>query len=262
MMESKLTAEQSVALVKARISKRKSLHPEIVRAARIRAFSPADPSSPTKDLDAVVLANTLIGYGENISLENSAIIENIIKFAKLEASYEVPDNNPRAWYEEFLTCMDLIGCSIPDSGFTEYEKSTQNLTMDNVIVDIVKTGIAAAKAAIPGATVLSAITESTLGALKEEPEAIELFNREVTKDKGVRLTLMPCDQLANGMIITTLASIDSDGVATETSPVFSTGKPPVAKFSAAMLSSPSTRSSMHSTKNSLRNISANTSTLH
>ena len=61
------------------------------------------------------------------------------------------------------------------------------LTMANVVTDIIKSGIDAAKAAIPGATVLGAVADSTLEALKKEPEAIKFSNYEVTKTKGVKL---------------------------------------------------------------------------
>jgi hypothetical protein len=216
VIESAVNVEKCTALVKARISRRLSEQPVI----RMRSFVAADASSPTKELDAVVLANTLVGYGENITLENMAIIENLIKFSKLEASYEVPGDDPEAWYLAFLRCMDEAGCFVADSGYTVYQKSSHQLTMDNIVTDIVKAGMDAAKAAIPGAAVLNAVANSTLNAVKEEPEAITLFNREVTGSKGVRLAVMPCDQLTNGIIVTSLVSIDSVGGSNETTPLF------------------------------------------
>lgn len=216
-MESVVSIDESIALVKARISKRQLMRPVIARA---RALAVADPASPTKELDAVVLADTLVGYGANISLENMAVIENLIKFSKLEASYEVPGGDPEAWYLEFLKCMDESGCFVADAGYTAYQKRSYQLTMDNIVTDIIKAGVDAAKAVIPGAAVLSAIVDSTLDALKKEPDAIKLLNREAVKSKGVRLAIMPCDQLANGIILTSLASIDSVGGDNESGLVF------------------------------------------
>ncbi|NUU34082.1 hypothetical protein [Pseudomonas sp. C2B4] len=216
-MESLVSVDESIALVRARIDKRQSMQSAAFRA---RGFAAKDSTSPTKELDAVVLADTLVGYGDNISLENMAIIENLIKFAKLEASYEVPGNDPQAWYLAFLLCLDEAGCFVADAGYTAYQKSSRQLTMENIVTDIVKAGVDAAKAAIPGASVLSAIADSTLDALKKEPEAINLFSHVVTNSNGVRLAIMPCDQLANGMILTSLASIDSVGGSSETGVVF------------------------------------------
>ncbi|WP_347903779.1 hypothetical protein [Pseudomonas purpurea] len=217
VMESTVGVEESAALVKARISKRQLLQPAV---SRVRAFAATDTSSPTKELDAVVLGNTLVGYGANISLENMAIIENLIKFSKLEASYEVPGDDPEAWYLAFLKCMDDAGCFVADSGYTSYQKSSHQLTMDNIVTDIVKAGVNAAKAAIPGAAILGAIADSTLDALKAKPEAINLYSSEVINSKGVRLAVMPCDQLANGIILTSLVSIDSVDGNRKKAPVF------------------------------------------
>ncbi|KQN45087.1 hypothetical protein ASE98_08425 [Pseudomonas sp. Leaf48] len=219
-MESVISVAQSVELVRERLRKRQSRR---LSASRVKNFSAVEPSSPTKELDALVLGNTLIGYGGNISLENMAIIENLIKFSKLEASFEVPDDDggdPQAWYLAFLKCMDEVGCFVADSGYTVYHKQSHQLTMDNIVTDIVKAGVDAAKAAIPGATALNAVLDSTLGALKNEPEAINLFNSEVAKDKGVRLAIMPCDQLTNGIILTSLSSIDVNGGSDEKGVIF------------------------------------------
>lgn len=217
IMDSEVGIENSVELIKARISKRTSVQST---TARMRTFSAGEVASPNKELDAVVLANTLVGYGANISLENMAIIENLIKFAKLEASFLAPADDPQAWYLEFLKCMDEAGCFVADAGYSAYRKSSRQLTMNNIVTDIVKAGLDAAKTAIPGATILGAIVDTTLDALKKEPQAVNLFNREVTGAKGVRLAVMPCEQLENGIILTSLTSIDSVGGSHETSPLF------------------------------------------
>ncbi|WP_256832208.1 hypothetical protein [Pseudomonas sp. Pse1] len=197
-----------VELVRARVERRQQSQ----RAeTRIRSFAPADASSPTKELDAVVLANTLVGYGDKITLENMAIIENLIKFAKLEANDLAPKDDPKQWYLEFLECMDHCGCFVADSGYTEYHKSSHQLTMDSIVADIVKVAVDAAQAAIPAAGVLNLVADSTLSALKKEPDSIKLFQSQVVDNKGVRLAVMPCDQLENGIIMTSLTSIDSSG---------------------------------------------------
>ncbi|AWM90062.1 hypothetical protein DJ564_04160 [Pseudomonas sp. 31-12] len=217
-MESTISIEESTALVRARISKRQIVQPAVRRVKRLAVSASVD--SPTKELDAVVLAETLVGYGANISLENMAIIENLIKFAKLEASYEVPSGEPKGWYLAFLQCMDEAGCLVADSGYTSYKKSTAQLTMDNIVTDIVRAGVDAAKAAIPGVSALGVIADTALDALKKEPEAIKLFSSEVIKKEGVRLAVMPCDQLESGIIITSLTSIDCVDQSDKKDPVF------------------------------------------
>lgn len=207
-LEGTVSVEESLELVTWRIARRQLIIPNVARA---RSLVAPDNSSPTKELDAVILGNALIGYGDNVSLENMTIIENIIKFSKLEATLEVPgDKKPREWHRAFLSCMEDLGCYVPDSGTVEYSRSALNLTMSNVVTDIIKAGVDAAKSAIPGATVLGAIADSTLDALKKEPDVIKVFNYEVTKTKGVKLAILPCEQLKNGLIMIMLSSIHSD----------------------------------------------------
>ncbi|MBV7573974.1 hypothetical protein KW846_14855 [Pseudomonas sp. PDM32] len=169
-------------------------------------------SNPTKELDALVLGNSLIGYGDKISIENMAIIENLITMSKMEANYEVPGNkDPKAWYQAFTKCMEDLGCFVPDKGYSKYNATSLKITMDNVMVDIIQAAVEVAKAAIPGATVLSAITSSTLDALKKEPDAIKLFNFEAKNTEGVRLSTIPCEQMANGIILIAVGAVDHQG---------------------------------------------------
>jgi len=206
--EGSLSVEESNDLVGWRIARRQSLMPNV---ARMQKLATVEVSSPTKELDAVVLGNTLVGYRDNVSLENMEIIENIIKFSKMEATLEVPgDKKPKEWHRAFLNCMEDLGCYVPDSGYVEHSRSAVQLTMANIVTDIIKSGIDAAKAAIPGATVLGAVADSTLDALKKEPETIKVFNYEVTKTKGVKLAILPCEQLKNGLVLIMLSSIDSN----------------------------------------------------
>lgn len=204
-------------LGKARLVRAKAL---LVDSPRARSLMTPDApksaddvaaSSPTKELDALVLGNSLIGYGEGISLENMMIIENLISFSKLEADHETRiDPNPAAWHRAFINCMLDMGCSVPIHASVEYSKRSGTGTMKNVVTSIVKAGVAAAKAAIPGATVLSAVADSTLSALEKEPEAVKLFDYEVTKAKGVKLAILPCEQAKNGLIIISFSSVNHD----------------------------------------------------
>jgi hypothetical protein len=140
------------------------------------------------------------------------IIENIINFSKSEADREAGgSHNPAAWHRAFLQCMEDMGCFVPVSASVEYSKVTGSGEMKNVVTNIVKAGVAAAKAAVPGATVLGAVAESSFSALEKEPEIIKVFNFEVTKSKGVKLAVIPCDQAKNGLIIVSCSSINCEG---------------------------------------------------
>ncbi|MDB5994734.1 MAG: hypothetical protein JWP42_1870 [Pseudomonas sp.] len=205
--ESRVTVAESVDFVKACIKKRQQ-----VGMIRPRSLTTTITSSPTKELNALVLGDSLIGYGGNISLANMRVVENIILMSKIEAKYQVPDNkDAKGRYIEFVNCMESLGFFVPDSGYSKYRSSSISVTMENVMVDIIKAAVDAAKAAIPGATVLGAIADSTMTALKNEEKAINLLNTESKDAEGVRLTAMPCEQFPNGQIVVALAAVDHRG---------------------------------------------------
>lgn len=203
-----VSVADSVEFVRARIEKRQKSAKVRVRRSAVASIT----SSPTKELDALVLGDSIVGYGGNITLANMRIVEDIIAMSKIEAKYQVPDiRDAKGRFNEFLSCMEALGCFVPDSGYSKYRSSSKSVTMDNVMVDIVQAAIEAAKAAIPGATVLSAITNSTLAALKKEPDAINLLNLESKDAEGVRLSTIPCEQLSNGLILVAMAAVDHRG---------------------------------------------------
>jgi hypothetical protein len=209
IFDSSIAVSNSSDFVRACIEKRKRF---VAVRPRVSSLSSTVVSSPTKELDALVLGNSLIGYGDKITLENMAIIENLITMSKMEANYEVPGNkDPKAWYQAFTQCLEDLGCFVPDNGYSKYSGTSLRVTMDNVVVDIIQAAVEAAKASIPGASVLSAITGSTLDALKKETEAINLFNLESKNTEGVRLTAMPCEQMDNGIILVAAVAIDHQG---------------------------------------------------
>ena len=209
IFEGSVSVSKSSDFVRACINKRQ---PGMAGVTRTRSLSSTIVSSPTKELDALVLGNSLIGYGDKITIENMAIIENLITMSKMEANYEVPGGkNPKAWYQAFTKCMEDLGCFVPDNGYSKYKATSLKVTMDNVVVDIVQAAVEAAKAAIPGASVLSAITGSTLDALKKEKEALNLLNVASKNTEGVRLTTIPCEQMANGIVLIAAAAVDHQG---------------------------------------------------
>ncbi len=67
-------------LGRARIARAKALLVNAPRARGLVGSADLAASSPAKELDALVLGNSLIGYGDGISLENMMIIENLISF--------------------------------------------------------------------------------------------------------------------------------------------------------------------------------------
>jgi hypothetical protein len=141
-----------------------------------------------------------------------AIMENLMTMAIMEANYEVPGGkNTLAWYDAFIRCLHDLGCFVADDGYTQYSESSERVDMDYVISDIVKGIIDGVKASIPAATVLGTVVNATIDGLKKDKETINLFNSQVKTAEGARLSVIPCEQLANGILIASSASIKQSG---------------------------------------------------
>lgn len=206
--ESEISVAQSIELIGARLNRRKAL----VTASRRVRRSAELIDSPTRDLDALMLGDALLGYGNNMSLTNMAIMENLMTMAIMEANFEVPGGkNTLAWYDSFNRCLHDLGCFVADDGYTRYSESSQRVNMDFVISDIVKGIIDGVKASVPAAAVLGAVVNTTIDGLKQDQPTLNLFNSQVKTPEGARLSVIPCEQLANGILIASSASIRQTG---------------------------------------------------
>lgn len=207
--ESEISVAQSIELIGARIHRRKAL---ASANRRVRRSIVQLQDSPTKAMDALMLGDALVGYGNNMSLNNMAIMENVMTMAIMEANYLVPGGkNTHAWYMEFIQCLQELGCFVADDGYSRYTESSLQVDMDLVISDIVKGVIDGVKASIPAATVLGSVVNTTIDGLKQDKETLDLFGTQANSADGARLSVIPCEQLSNGILIASSSSIRQTG---------------------------------------------------
>ena len=207
--ESEISVAQSVELIGARINRRKVL---ASASRRVRRSIVQLQDSPTKAMDALMLGDALVGYGNNMSLNNMAIMENLMTMAIMEANFEVPGGkNTHAWYDAFIRCLQDLGCFVADDGYSRYSESSLRVDMDNVITDIVKGIIDGVKASNPAAAVLGTVVNTTIDGLKQDKGTLDLFDTQAKSADGARLSVIPCEQLSNGMLIASCASIKQSG---------------------------------------------------
>ncbi|MDO7898403.1 hypothetical protein [Pseudomonas citrulli] len=209
-LESELDIARSIELIRGRLNRRKPLA-AVARRMR-RSVGVQQDDNPTKALDALMLGDALLGYGQNMSLNNMAIMENLMTMAIMEANYEVPaGKNTLAWYDAFIQCLRDLGCFIADDGYTRYSERSTRVDIDYVISDIVKGIIDGVKASVPAVSVLGAVVDTTLEGLKKESNTLALYNGQVKTAGGARLSVIPCEQLANGILIASSTSIRQEG---------------------------------------------------
>lgn len=195
--------------IKTRIERRKS---QVVNVQRSRSFSVVQIDNPTKELDALMLGNSLLGYGGNMSLNNIAIMENLMTMSIMEANYEVPGaNNSAEWYDAFVKCLRDLGCFVADNGYTQYSANATRVDAGFVIKDIIKGILDGLATSLPAASVLNGVVGTTIEGLKGDKDSLNLFNSQVKTPKGARLSVIPCEELANGILIASSTSLKEEG---------------------------------------------------
>ncbi|ATE79886.1 MULTISPECIES: hypothetical protein [Pseudomonas] len=182
-------------------------YPASQAKVRIAGFS-ARSGASLIDLDnirAVVDGPNVVGMLEGMTRRNKKVALNTYRFAEIMASNRYPGKNQMEERFQFLlqVLTSLKWTKIVQVS-KEYEKKTQSLTMENVVVDIVG-GIV--KGAVGGIGIPSLVSD-TLGSLKQDEKALNLFNRSVEKDKGRRFGMASCVQDNEGYVNMAVAAVN------------------------------------------------------
>lgn len=182
-------------------------YPASQAKSRIASFSSGLESSLI-DLDkiqAVVDGPNVVGMLDGMTRRNKKITLNTYRFAEIMATNKYPEKNQMEERFQFLiqVLTSLKWTRIVQVS-KEYEKKTQSLTMENVLVDIVG-GIVKGVAAEIG---ISTLVTDTLGTLKQDEKALNLFNRSVEKDKGRRFGMASGVQDKEGYVNMAVAAVN------------------------------------------------------
>jgi hypothetical protein len=174
---------------------------------RIADFS-ARSGASLIDLDniqAVVDGPNVVGMLEGMTRRNKKITLNTYRFAEIMATNKFPEKNQMEERFQFLVHVltSLKWTKIVQIS-KEYEKKTQSLTMANVVVDIVG-GIVKG---VAGGIGIPSLVSDTLGSLKQDEKALNLFNRSVEKGKGRRFGMASGVQDKEGYVNMAVAAVN------------------------------------------------------
>ncbi|MHC8301959.1 hypothetical protein [Pseudomonas sp. ZS1P83] len=174
---------------------------------RIAGFSAKSGSSliDLDDIQAVVDGPNVVGLMDGMSRRNKKVALNTYRFAELMATNEYPEKNQMEERFQFLikVLATLKWTKIVQVS-KEYEKTTQSLTMENVVIDIVG-GIVKG---VAGGIGIPSLVSDTLGSLKQDEKALNLFNRSVEKNKGRRFGMASCVQDKEGYVNMAVAAVN------------------------------------------------------
>ena len=107
-----------------------------------------------------------------------------------------------------MKLMKVAGWFAFSEPYNRYQATSQKLSMDNVALGIIHTAIGAAVSKGAAAVkVLSSVADATMEALKNEPEALKLFENGAKKADGGNFCMSSSMQGKDGDITLAIAAV-------------------------------------------------------
>lgn len=196
----------------------------IVQQPASRSFSSARAELPIDkdELNAAIMGTGIAGFDVSMSKRSKRIVKNTYMYADLVSLLKFPGKSQKEQrYNEFMRLMKLAGWFVFSAPYNKYQASSQKLSMDNVALGILHTAVTAAVSQGQAALkVLSSVADATMEALKNEPEALKLFENNSKKAEGGNFCMSTSLEGADGDITMAIAAVQYFAAAQPTKVLF------------------------------------------
>lgn len=174
------------------------------------------------ELNAAIMGTGIAGFDKSMSKRSKRIVKNTYMYADLVALLKYPNPNQKEQrYNEFMRLMRVSGWFAFSQPYNRYQASSQKLTMDNIALSVLHTAVTAAVAQGAAALkVLSDVADATMKALKDEPEALTLFERNSKKAEGGNFCMTSALEGADGDITLAIGAVQYFAAAQPTKVLF------------------------------------------
>ena len=188
------------------------------RTARVGVALPIDKD----ELNAAIMGSGIAGFDASMSKRSKRIVKNTYMYADLAALLKYPAASQKEQrYNEFMRLMKLAGWFAFSQPYNRYQAESQKVTMDNIALSIIHAAVGAAVGQGQAALkVLSTVADSTMEALKNEPEALALFEKNSKKAEGGNFCMTSALQDAEGGITMAVAAVQYFTKAQQTKVLF------------------------------------------
>jgi hypothetical protein len=173
-------------------------YPEILGEPAPGDTSPFDAAKQ----QAAVVGSDVVSFVTEVTPEQRQDIINASLLAQLAANKRVPDpqdlKSIEDWYTAYFDVMSRIGFAVQSKGFAQYVEKADTFEAHEAIIEIVKTALAGAPAAIP----LVIKTLESLKNMSQDSPWITIFHRESRSANTARFQVSAAD---TGSSLTVLA---------------------------------------------------------
>ncbi|MBU6959495.1 hypothetical protein KRR23_17365 [Pseudomonas sp. CVAP len=190
-------------------------------AARVAMASFASTPADTDELNAAIMGAGVVGFLDGMSKRNKRIVKNTFMYADIKSLMKYPEESQKeARYKLFMQTMRNLGWMVSRDNYIRHVSSEMRLTMANIAAQIIGTVVSGVAGGTPIGAALTAMTGSTLEALKKEPEALKLFEKNAKKPEGGSFAMASCTQDTDGEILMAIGAIQYHAPQQSTSVLF------------------------------------------
>lgn len=182
------------------------LEPLVAKTKAIRSFADLNNETVAKsDLLVGEGVPTAIGFTDNLDEDKKQAAADSIHFAERYAdTYSHKKNAPVEWHEKYSEALKHCGWSLTNSKYREEVSKQTNVTMDAVVLDIVKA------TAGRNAPALINMLKGAFTKIQSDEELITIFDSNSKTGKDADFRLIPCLQSPGGTAIATFVSVDCE----------------------------------------------------
>ena len=202
-----ITAAHRIALIKEN-NEVIAAQSKSVLQSRVASFGAVLPVDKD-ELNAAIMGSGVAGFDASMSKRSKRIVKNTYMYADLSALLKFPGAHQKEQrYAEFMRLMQLAGWFPFSQPYNRYTASSQKLTMDNLALSLIHTAVGAVvnqgQAALK---VLSTVADATMDALKNQPEALKLFENNSKTAEGGNFCMSSSLEDADGEITMAVAAV-------------------------------------------------------
>lgn len=180
------------------------LVPLVNKRPQIRSFAALDGETVAKS-DLVIGDRTpvAIGFTDNLDEEKKNAAADSIHFAeRYSDSYSDRKKAPIEWHTKYAEALKHCGWSLTNSKYQEQEVKQTNVTMDSIVLDLVK--------AVAGrnAPAMLELLGGAFDKIKSDDALVTLFDSNSKSGSDADFRLVPCLQTPGGTAIAAFMAVD------------------------------------------------------
>ena len=180
------------------------LAPLVNRRNQIRSFAALNGEAVAKS-DFLIGDNApvAIGFTDNLDEEKKSAAADSVHFEERYAdSYSDRKKTSVEWHTKYAEALKHCGWSLTNSKYQEQEVKQTNVTMDSIVLDLVK--------AVAGRNAPAMLTMlgQAFDKMKSDDELVTLFDRNSKSGNDADFRLVPCLQTPGGTAVAAFVAVD------------------------------------------------------